>query len=201
MPVRQKNFAIDELLNAKKSWIQKHLANLKVKPQEAVTELNLRAINQNWHIDYIATTSSQIRHSVRPGELTHNLTIFGATQDLDRVNLYLQKWLKQMAQKHLVPWLENLSVQHQLPINKITVRAQQTLWGSCSHDKNISLNYKLIFLPPTHVTHLMLHELCHTKHLNHSKRFWSMLEKLDQNYLEHDRELRMGDKYVPEGVV
>lgn len=201
LPARQKNFAIEELLNAKKSWIQKQLATLKVKPVTAVTELKLLAINQNWHIDYLTTTSTQIRSTIRPGEATHNLTVYGAVEDLDRVNQYLQKWLKQMASKYLIPKLESLSREHGLPFNKATVRAQQTLWGSCSYDKNISLNYKLLFLPEAYVTHLMLHELCHTKHLNHSKRFWDLLAKLDPNWQAHDRALRAGDQYVPDGII
>jgi predicted metal-dependent hydrolase len=194
---QQKRFRIEELLDEKKSWIEKHLATVKIPTLEIITVLKLRAIQQEWQIEYIKTASSQLRHIIVPGTTANILKLYGAVDDIQRTHLWLTKWLKQMAQKHLLPWLKTLSLTHQLPFNRAAVRGQQTLWGSCTSQKNISLNYKLIFIPPKHAEHIMLHELCHTKHLNHSRRFWDLLMKLDPDTELHNKAVREGDKFVP----
>jgi len=88
----------------------------------------------------------------------------------------LRKWLRERAKKVLVPWLGRISRDHGLFYNRCVVRSQRTRWGSCSAKKNISLNSALLFLPPELVEYLMIHELCHTVEMNHSKKFWELVE-------------------------
>lgn len=199
VPVRQqKRVVIADILSEKKTWIEKHLATLTIRPIETVSQLSLRAINQVWDLEYQQTTKKQIQGIVRPGGTkTHSIILHGDIEDLTRTKMWLKTWLKEVAQEHLLPWLYALSIEHGLPFNKATVRSQQTLWGSCTADKNISLNYKLLFIPPAYTEHIMLHELCHTKHLNHSKRFWDLLTSLDRNCDMHNHSLRKADQYVP----
>jgi predicted metal-dependent hydrolase len=90
-----------------------------------------------------------------------------------------------------------LSKQTQLSFNEIQIRSQQSRWGSCSYAKNISLNDRLLFLPKELVSYVMLHELCHTKHLNHSASFWKLLAKWDPHYSEHRIRLRSAQEYLP----
>ncbi len=78
----------------------------------------------------------------------------------------------------------------------ITVRDQKSRWGSCSSKGTLSFNYRLIFAPPRVLDYVVVHELCHLTHMNHSKDFWNMVGevmpdyKLYKNYLrEHGHEL------------
>ena len=57
--------------------------------------------------------------------------------------------------------------------NKITIRAQKSRWGSCSHKGNLSFNYKIALLPPAIVDYIIVHEICHLLEMNHGKNFWS----------------------------
>lgn len=198
IPVRlQKHIVIADLLTEKKAWIEKHLANLTIQPLEALDTLHLQALNQTWHIEYQPTLAKNISCIVRPGIQQHTLVLYGNVNDVELTHRWLREWLKDIAREHLIPWLYALSVEHNLPYNKAAVRAQQTLWGSCTAEKNISLNYKLLFLPRQQAEHILLHELCHTKYLNHSKRFWALLAKVDPNAMANDRAVRAGDKFVP----
>jgi predicted metal-dependent hydrolase len=102
-----------------------------------------------------------------------------------------------MARVHLVPWLERVSIETELPYENVTIRGQKTRWGSCSTQKIINLNYRLLFLPPPLVRYLFVHELCHTVHMNHSARYWALVEKKEPHYKALDTELRHAGKFVP----
>ena len=73
---------------------------------------------------------------------------------------------------------------------KISIRNQKTRWGSCSKAGNLNFNFKIIFLPSHISDYIVIHELCHLKEMNHSKKFWNLVEKLLPNYLEIKKELR-----------
>lgn len=199
VPERQRKWLnVDALLEDKKSWIEQHLATVKITAPQLITELSLNALGQTWRIDYKATDSKQIRYVIGPQQdNTHTLTLYGNITDIGKTHLWLQNWLKKIANQHLLPWLQTLSLRHNLPYNSASIRAQQTLWGSCNSNKNITLNMKLLFVPAAYAEHIMLHELCHTKHLNHSRKFWNLLANLDPNCDMHNQAMRKGDSYVP----
>jgi len=89
----------------------------------------------------------------------------------------------------LVQRLNELSKEHQLPYNRVFVKNQKTRWGSCSEKKNINLNINLVRLPEDLMDYAIVHELVHTKILNHSSQFWDLLETLMKNAKALDREL------------
>lgn len=112
----------------------------------------------------------------------------------------LATWLKDVAREHIVPRLGHLADQHGLSYQRTTVRGQRTRWASCSGRGTISLNYKLLFLPPNLVDHVLLHELAHTCHLNHSSRFWRLLSRLDPDWEAHHAELSRANRWLPHWV-
>ena len=81
------------------------------------------------------------------------------------------------AQDELFARLEYFSRKHKLPYNRAAFRCQKTKWGSCSGQNNISLNINIAFLPEHLQDYILLHELCHIRHKNHSKVFWTQLGK------------------------
>ena len=64
---------------------------------------------------------------------------------------------------------------YKLHFNKILIKNQRTMWGSCSRKKNLNFNYKMLFLPKEVQDYIVVHELCHLKEFNHSKRFWDLV--------------------------
>ena len=64
----------------------------------------------------------------------------------------------------------------------ITIRNQKTRWGSCSSEKNLNFNWKLILAPPEVLDYVVVHELCHLKEMNHSKAFWDEVGKVMPEY-------------------
>lgn len=85
---------------------------------------------------------------------------------------------KEMAALQLSQRLDELAVRYGFSYNKVTIRNQKTLWGSCSAKNNISLNMRLVSLAPELIDYVILHELVHLKIKNHSEIFWRELQRL-----------------------
>ena len=78
----------------------------------------------------------------------------------------------------------------QLFPTKITFRKAKTRWGSCSSKNSISLNIALAALPRSLSDYIIIHELAHIKHKNHSKAFWALVQKYYPNYKDAKEELK-----------
>ena len=85
---------------------------------------------------------------------------------------------------------EYFSKQLNLYPNQIRIKSLRSRWGSCSSKKNINLNWKLIHTPLRVIDYVIVHELCHLVHMNHSKEFWNKVKshipdyKKDKNWLK-----------------
>jgi predicted metal-dependent hydrolase len=112
----------------------------------------------------------------------------------------LQGWLKRAAGERLAPALVQLAADLNYPVARVAIRCQRTRWGSCSTRGTVSLNCSLVFLRPAVVRYLFVHELAHTKHMNHSANFWRLVEKLEPECRRLDRELLAGWRTVPAWV-
>ena len=75
-------------------------------------------------------------------------------------------------------------------VGYVTVKNQKTRWGSCSAKGNVNFNYQLAFLPDELLDYVVIHELAHRRHMNHSRAFWAEVEKYCPNYLERREQLK-----------
>jgi predicted metal-dependent hydrolase len=193
---------IPEILQKKQSWIdrvtrrivtQQALAGVDVladRPERIV----LQAIAENWQVEYCATHELGIRATEYSG---YKLVLQGNTVNAEDCRTVLQQWIAHKAHIHLSPWLRSISRDLALPCQRVSIRQQKTIWGSCSIRKTISLNSKLLFLPPALVQYVLIHELCHTIHLNHSLDFWALVGTYEPDYASLDANLRDARYLVP----
>lgn len=77
---------------------------------------------------------------------------------------------------------------------KITIREQKTRWGSCSAKGNLNFNWKLMRMPPEVLDYVVVHELAHRIEMNHSQRFWNIVNEILPDYQERRRMLREQEK-------
>lgn len=73
---------------------------------------------------------------------------------------------------------------------RITIRDQKTRWGSCSSKGTLSFNWRLMLAPPAVLDYVVVHELCHLMHMNHSKAFWNAVEEIMPDYKIHRKWLK-----------
>ena len=100
------------------------------------------------------------------------------------------KKIRKKAKEFLPKRLAYLAIENGFEYNKISLRNQKTRWGSCSRDKNISLNIALVTLPVHLIDYVLLHELTHTVHMNHSREFWDKLNEVCPNAKKYRKELK-----------
>lgn len=174
---------VDAVVYARSAWIIKHLTRFASQPPiiSALSDpvplpllINLPAFGETWTVAYEQSGLSGVRIRVSaPGQLL----LRGTVADDELCRRALRLWLAQRAQSTLLPLLHELALAAGFRYLRAQIRGQHTRWGSCSGRGTISLNWHLLFLSPEQVRYVLLHELCHTVELNHSPRFWQLLEQ------------------------
>jgi predicted metal-dependent hydrolase len=112
----------------------------------------------------------------------------------------LRSWLLTAARDRLEPRVAALSAATGVRYARVSIRRQRSRWGSCSVRGTISLNCCLLFQRPEVVDYLIVHELMHVDHMNHSARFWQAVQRHCADWRELDRELVQGWRHVPRWV-
>jgi predicted metal-dependent hydrolase len=123
--------------------------------------------------------------------------VSGDQADYEACRQAIRRWLTRRAREVLIPRLASLARQHGLVFDRVSIRQQQSRWGSCSRRGSISLNAKLLFMPSAAADYVILHELCHTLVLDHSRRFWELMEEHDPEYRAHKRLVRAAAAAMP----
>lgn len=192
--------AVRQFVAAKQGWVLRARERVAAsastldRPDEPVPRaLELRALGVCYRVEMAPAERPRI---TRRGD---RVRVAGAADDA-QARALLAAWLKRQAREWLPARLRALADEHGLDYRRVSIRGQRTRWGSCSGRGTISLNFKLLFLPPTLVDHVLLHELAHTRHLNHSPRFWRLLSKLDLHWRHHHAELGRAAQWLPAWV-
>jgi predicted metal-dependent hydrolase len=109
----------------------------------------------------------------------------------------LRRWLLRTGRAELKPRLLELAKRVGLAPAKVQMRLQRTRWGSCSSRGVISLNAALLLVAPELMRYLFVHELCHLRHMSHSRRYWRLVAQYEPEFRQLDR--RLGDcwKHMP----
>ena len=195
---------IPDLLERKREWIERatiqveaRRRRLEADPPRLPERVVLLALDEEWSVEYRAPAVGRRSGATARENLGRRLVVTGDSTDFDGCKQALCRWLSRRARQELESRLASLAGQHGLGYQRVSIRKQRTRWGSCSRHQAISLNAKLLLMPPAAVDYVLLHELCHTVEMNHSSRFWSLLEKHDPDYRAHKKLLKAAAKTMP----
>lgn len=198
VPRRHSAKRVASFVHRHRDWIARSWADVLAQYPGEVgarvpTTLELRALGERHEIAAeIGADSGWLRSA--PGRIDL------AAPDAAHACRLLQRFVAQRARLELAPRLAALSQLTGLRYARVQLRGQRTLWGSCSTRGTISLNWKLMFVPPELVRYLLLHELAHSRHFNHSRAFWSLCEVFEPRARELDAALDDAWAYVPKWV-
>jgi predicted metal-dependent hydrolase len=191
--------AIERFVARHRDWAERRsrellrLAPRAAERQPAHIEMDL--LGRAWHVEYAPG------RRVRAEEVAEDRLRVHAPGLTDRhATQALVPWLTELATRELRSRLDALSREIDIDFTRLSVRRQRTRWGSCSNKGTISLNVCLMFQRPHVVRYLMIHELCHRRHMNHSKRFWSLVASFEPDWKPLDVELLQGWRNVPAWV-
>ncbi|MBP9779544.1 M48 family metallopeptidase [Candidatus Gracilibacteria bacterium] len=177
VPKRLSDAAIERFIESKKPWIEKALEKMrKGKERLVVGEGEILLFG----IGYKFVYEPHLKRGLFVDHLLHTIT---TGEDLT-VATKLKKRYKEYAKDYLAEKLGELAQRYKLHYEKLYIRDQKTKWGTCSTKKNIGLNRKLIKMPAEIIEYVICHELAHLKEMNHSKRFWAVVEELYPDYKE-----------------
>jgi len=158
-------------LLAKESWIRQKLQN---RTEHIIPDKNAIPIFGKIHsIEYIDAYHYK-------AAIKEDIIQISSSVPKRRDNLI--KFLKEMLLEDITDVAEFLSKKHNLHFSKIRITNNKSKWGSCSSQKVISFNWRLIFAPKEIVDYLVVHEMCHIAEMNHSKNFWNLVEKVLPEY-------------------
>jgi hypothetical protein len=160
------------------------------------TQIKLAATGEHWNVHYRHRAGSRARVTASG----QTLIVHHAGHDERTARQALRRWLVEQARAYFSSYLPRISHSTGLHFKRLQIRGQTSRWGSCSSSGTLSLNYKLLFLEPELVRYLVIHELSHTKHLDHSARFWKLVEEFEPRCRELDQELGESWRDVPAWV-
>jgi predicted metal-dependent hydrolase len=132
----------------------------------------------------------QIAIEVADGAVSAGGEIIARVRPDDPVQAAVERSLRARATPELIARTEALAALHGLAVAKVAVRSQRSRWGTCSPSRAISLNWRLIQMPPSVCDYVILHELMHLRQPNHSARFWREVERVCPPWRDAERWLR-----------
>jgi predicted metal-dependent hydrolase len=201
VPKRTRANEVREFVEAHRDWIRKareqFAAEHAPEPFALPDVVQLNGIERRFKILYEHDAASSTVNFRTRG---NSVTLSGRTSDENLCVAALKRWLMRLAKSEYAPRLHALSVSTGNSYEKMHVRGQRTCWGSHSSSGTISLNYCLLFLQPAHLSYVMIHELCHARHMNHSARFWRLVSRFEPDYKVLDKALNSSWKEIPTWV-
>ena len=174
-PNQISNKQIEEFIIEKSKWINKN----KNLMQSRINEMN----DSDSDYLFLGNIYPLIKVYENPNKIDFNGTEFiTSIENQDKFKASLKSWYKIKFKEIAIPRLNYFSDKYNLKINQVRFKNQKTLWGSCSSKNNINLNYLLVMAPMIVIDYVIIHELVHTVHKNHSENFWNAVEAIMPDY-------------------
>jgi Predicted metal-dependent hydrolase len=179
---------IRQLLLQKASWLRERTSRLQKAPLPTALQNGSMLLYKGRHVSLQAAASLR-----KPAvNIQENALCVNLYQEESPIQLkaLLLRWYHQQAATELRQRTLFWSSQIGTTVHKITLKDQKTRWGSCSSLGNINYNWRIIMAPAETIDYLVIHELCHRIHLNHSAAFWQLVQKYSPEYPAHKRWLK-----------
>ena len=184
---------INKILESKLAWIQKKLTiekeDFKLNKKYYTSGEIFLYLGKEYYLDIKKNTKSDIY-------ISHNKLIIETTNfdDNNLVKNEIRSWYMKKAKERIELIHKHYEIIMNLKSNKLIFGEYKSKWGSCNIKKVISYDWRIIMSPITVINYIVVHEISHLLHPNHSKYFWSLVEKYIKDYKEPRKWLRLNSK-------
>jgi hypothetical protein len=187
-PKRTPKRLVDEFVNRQSRWVKRQQNKIALL-QSAYPTLDWREqivsyLGTLYYIRFDPDVEEKV-HLKNGAARVHPVT--GLERDMQKT---LLQWLKQQAKLHIPERVRFWAASMATPYTKVALRQQKSRWGSCSTQGNLNFNWRLIHFELDVIDYVVIHELAHVRHHNHSRQFWQLVAEHDPAYKEHVRFLR-----------
>ena len=188
--------AVERFVATHRDWAERRLRELALHAplagERRPSVIDLALPGRRWAVSYSQSPRASVKDT---GE---GVLVVRTPHGTDKqVAGALLRWLAREAEGHLRQRLDLVVAETGLDYARLLLRRQRTRWGSCSTAGTVSLNVCLMFQRPEVVRYLMIHELCHRRHMNHSAVYWRLVASFEPHWRALDKELLKGWRNVP----
>jgi predicted metal-dependent hydrolase len=194
LPVFESYSRAERFLEQKEEWINKTLDKIrKLEDQYTVFSEDTGFQTREHALKIERLDGEMPKVSLKEREILVRLPLKADVQSpevQDMIRRGIQAAWRMEARKYLPARLNELSRKHQLPYKRVIIKNNKSRWGSCSQQNNINLSLHLMRLPDHLIDYILLHELAHTVHKDHGRRFWEKLDMMCPGAKSLDKALR-----------
>jgi predicted metal-dependent hydrolase len=185
---------INEMVQNKSAWISKKLdifESIAIN-KDITTGSRLYYMGKSYYVEITAAEAN----SCIAIDFTHSRFHIATPLKYSdtELNNVIENFYKQKAIEKIIPLTKKWSKIMCVEPEHVSFRYSKNRWGSCSSTNRISFNYHLIKLTPSLIEYVVVHELAHIVHQNHSKEFWKLIQKYLPEYKEKEEKIRVFEK-------
>lgn len=173
-----------QFANKHSAWLERQLVHRTIHPP----------IVQSWEMGsrILFRGESVLLEPTEPisGVVRFASELVGVKAGVTNLRPKIEKHMWSLAKRELPLRVMELAVSHGFKVRRVSVRNQRSRWGSCSRRGTISLNWRLVQVPDLVRDYIICHELAHLRHMNHSARFWSEVERLSPGFKDAEKWLK-----------
>ncbi len=190
---------IQEFLESKRGWVRsiaEKFEKLREKYPRLVIEdgIQLPLLGESYKVSIqkglrktIGLKISEKNFILEVPDSEKNFVAFSTQEKLRQtLRKHYRKLAEELISRRVTYWVRATG----FAPKKLGFRGQKTRWGSCSHQGSVTLNWKLICAGPEVIDYVIVHELCHLRHLDHSKNFWRLVEQFCPDWKEKKKWLQ-----------
>lgn len=174
-PLRYPDEKIARFLADKESWILKHKTRMASNgirlPEESLDGYELLLLGQPHTVVLVSGGRIRLDSERKRIEIPQ-----------ENAEERLRRWLKENARRIFSERVQALADEMGLTYQSFALSSARTTWGTCTGDNRLRLNFRLLYAPKAIIEYVIVHELCHTLHHDHSKAFWAAVESVIPDY-------------------
>lgn len=186
--------SIDVFIENNIDWIYNQKILFRDKVQKLyVSGEKILLLGKEYLIDIIVNESLK---NAKVSLLKEKIIIECTCKKSNNIKNIIENWYRKIAKEifneRTLYYANKIGIEY----NKISIKNQKTRWGSCSSKKNLNFNFRLIMAPKEILDYIIIHELCHLIHFNHSKEYWETVEKYMPDYIERKTMLKDWERKI-----